>query len=51
MIGSLLIICVPPVFYGAISEGWSVTWNPATGRIYGRDGLVGGGRALPQRSA
>ena len=27
MIGSLLIICVPPVFYGAISEGWSGTWN------------------------
>ena len=27
MIGSLLIICVPPVFYGATSEGWSVTGN------------------------
>jgi len=26
-LGSLLIICVLPVFYGATSEGWSGTWN------------------------
>jgi uncharacterized membrane protein len=27
-LGSLLIICVVPVFYGATSEGWSGSWNP-----------------------
>jgi hypothetical protein len=26
-LGGLLTICVLQVFYGAISEGWSGTWN------------------------
>jgi len=26
-LGSLLIICVVPVFSGATSEGWSERWN------------------------
>jgi hypothetical protein len=34
------------LFLGAISEGWSGTWNRYR-EVHGRDGIVGGGGALP----